>query len=498
MICVTIGRGRHASLAQEWSEAAEAGVDLVELRLDCLRRDPDLKRILAKRPTPMLVTLRRGADGGLWRGNEEKRQGLIREAIALGIDYVDIEVDVASKIRRYGKTKRIISYHNFHEIPADLKSIAEQCDEADADVVKLAVRAPSIAEASEILKLSANSPVPMIALAMGEAGVFTRILGRKFGAPWTYAGYNPERTFAPGMPVYRDLKRDYLYDQINAETEVFGVIGDPIGHSLSPAIHNAAFRQLGLNKVMVPFLIPAGTLRPSLKALEWLDLKGFSVTIPHKEEVIPLLKKMDAAVDRTKSCNTVLITNGDRIGYNTDYRAAMESLKVALGGRANDDDANPLADKQVLILGAGGVARAIAFGCQRRGANLSISSRNAERATALAAEVGCRSVDWGQRVATLAEIIINCTPVGMHPNVDDTPMPPAAFNKANMVAFDTVYHPENTMFLKLARERDCQSISGVDMFIHQAAAQFKYYTGQDAPEDLMREVVRRKLGPVRE
>ena len=127
-----------------------------------------------------------------------------------------------------------------------------------------------------------------IAIAMGNIGYFTRILGRKFVAPWTYAGFNPERIFAPGMPFYKDLKRDYVYDEIDAETEVYGVFGDPIGHSLSPALHNAAFRHLGMNKVLVPFLIPADSLRDSLKALEWLDLKGFTVTIPHKEGIVPL------------------------------------------------------------------------------------------------------------------------------------------------------------------------------------------------------------------
>src|SRR6266511_2537436 len=128
MICVTIGRGRHASLAQEWMEAAEAGVELVELRVDCLRREPDLKRILAQRPTPCIFTLRRGVDGGLFRGNEERRQQMLREAIVAGVDYVDLEVDIAPKVRRFGKTKRIISYHNMWETPADLEAIAKHCE----------------------------------------------------------------------------------------------------------------------------------------------------------------------------------------------------------------------------------------------------------------------------------------------------------------------------------------------------------------------------------
>ncbi|MFO0909773.1 MAG: shikimate dehydrogenase [Isosphaeraceae bacterium] len=498
LICATIGRGRHSSLAEEWKAAAEAGVDMVELRVDCLRRDPDLKRILANRPTPLVFTLRRGADGGLWRGNEEKRQALLREAIALGVDYVDLELDVAKSIRRYGKTKRIVSYHNLKGTPGEIQDIAHQCDELDADVVKIACLAHSVADASRVLQLAKDSPVPAITIGMGDIGFFTRILGAKFGAPFTYAGFNPERQFAPGMPQASDLKKDYLYNGINAETELYAVIGDPIGHSLSPAIHNAAFQTLGLNKRLVPLLIPTGRLDESLKELEWLGFKGFSITIPHKEAVIPLLNRKDGAVERTGTCNTMVVTEGERVGYNTDYRAAMDSLEEALGGRTDDENSSPLFEKQVLLLGAGGVARAIAFGLARRGASITVTNRHEERATRLAEEVGARTVNWGQRASTLADILINCTPVGMHPNVDDTPVPPAAFSRQNMLAFDTVYHPENTMFLKLARERGATTVSGVEMFVLQAAHQFKLYTGQDAPVDVMRQVVRRKLGPIRE
>jgi 3-dehydroquinate dehydratase/shikimate dehydrogenase len=497
MICVTIGRGRHASLAEEWKAAADAGAELVELRIDCLRRDPDMKRILAQRPTPCVFTIRRGADGGLWRGNEEKRQQLLREAIVSGVDYVDLEMDIATKIRRFGKTKRIVSYHNLKATPAELPDIAEQCDEMDADVVKVATLADSVADASRVLELGPKAAVPTVPIAMGEVGFFTRVLGRKFGAPFTYAGFNPERIFAPGMPFFQDFGRDYSYAAIDAQTEVYGVIGDPIAQSLSPAIHNASFRHLGLNKVLVPFLIPEGTLEPSLNALGWLDLKGYSVTIPHKEAIVPMLSARDGAVDKTGTCNTVVVEDGKRIGHNTDYRAAMVSLEDALGGHSENEDASPLLDKQVLLLGAGGVARAIAFGLSRRGASITVTNRHDDRATQLAEEVGCRTVNWGQRASTIAEIIINCTPVGMHPQVDDTPVPPAAFQRENMVAFDTVYHPENTMFLKLARERGAKTVSGVDMFILQAAQQFKLYTGQDAPVDVMRDVLRRKLGPIR-
>ncbi len=497
MICVLIGRGRHSSAIDEWEAATAAGAELVEVRADCLRRDPDLKRLLAQRFTPLVFTMRRSIDGGLYRGDEEKRQRLIREAIVLGVDYVDLEMDIAAKIPRFGKTKRIISYHNLKRAPEDLADIHAKCAELNPDIIKIAVNASSLADVSRVLKIAAESKIPTIAIAMGELGAFTRVLGAKYGAPFTYAGFNPERNFAPGMPMFMTLKKGYQYDLIDKETETYAVIGDPIGHSLSPAVHNAAFRHVGINKVYVPIQVPAGRLKESLEELAWLNIRGYSVTIPHKEAIIPLLSKADGAVERIGSCNTVVLQGDEKIGHNTDYRAAMDSLEEALGGPGATEDVSPLLNKQVLILGAGGVARAIASGLSRRGAGVIITNRTDQRATELAQEVGARTVAWSARAGTSHDILINCTPVGMHPDVDDTPMPPAGY-KQGAIVFDTVYHPENTMFLKLARERGCTTITGVDMFVRQAALQFQMFTGRDAPVDLMREVVKRQLGPHRD
>ncbi|HEX8204023.1 MAG TPA: type I 3-dehydroquinate dehydratase, partial [Isosphaeraceae bacterium] len=418
MICVTIGRGRNRTLLEEWKQAADAGAELVELRVDCLRSEPDLKRLLAQRFTPLVFTIRRGADGGLWRGDEEKRQRLFREAILAGVDYVDLELDVATKIPRYGKTKRIVSVHDMKKTPENLDEIAKQAAAAHADIVKVATMAHSLADASRVLQLVAKAQVPTVGIAMGPLGVFTRVLGKKFGAPLTYAGFNPERIFAPGMLIFRDLKRDYLHDRIDAASEVYAVLGDPIGHSLSPPLHNAAFRHLGLNKVYVPLHVPAGQLKESLGVLAWLEIKGLSVTIPHKEAILPLLSKKDGAVDRTGACNTVVVRDAGWTGYNTDYRAAMGSLEEALGGLRSDGE-SPLRDKVALIVGAGGVARPIAFGLVRRGAAVSICNRTEERAAKLAEEAGCRHLSWAMRAGTPCDILINCTSVGMHPNVDE-------------------------------------------------------------------------------
>ncbi len=485
-------------LLEEWQAAAAAGAGLVELRIDCLRREPDLKRILSERPTPVVFTVRRGIDGGIWRGDELRRQRLLREAIVAGVSYVDLEMDIADKIPRpkFGNTKRIISYHDFKKMPEDLDDLHRRIQDLDADIVKIAAMAHTVADASRMLEMVARAEVPTLGIAMGPLGVFTRILGAKFGAPFTYAGFNPDRTFAPGMPFLETLKSDYFYDQINAQTEVYGVIGDPIAQSLSPAVHNAAFRHLGLNKVMVPFLIPKDSLKESLGALKWLDLKGFSVTIPHKEAIIPLLDTIDKAAERIGACNTVVNQDGKWIGHNTDYRAAMDTLEDALGG-AIEGSVSPLMDKQVLILGSGGVARTVAAGLVRRGAGVTICGRNEEKANTLAEELNCRSTSWGMRAGTLCDILVNCTPVGMHPDVDASPVPAAAFREG-MLVFDTVYHPENTLFIKLAREHNCATITGVDMFIHQAALQFQYYTGQEAPYDLMRDTLKAKLSAVKD
>ena len=190
-------------MAEEWEAAAKAGADLVELRIDCLRRDADLKRILKRRPTPIVFTIRRGIDGGLWRGNEEKRQQLLREAIALGVDYVDLEQDIAGKIRRFGKTKRIVSYHNLKTTPADIQDIAEQSEEHDPDIVKVATSATTLAEASRVLHLGVTGKFPTIPIAMGEIGVFTRILAARFGRLLLTPGSIPSASSRQACRCYR-------------------------------------------------------------------------------------------------------------------------------------------------------------------------------------------------------------------------------------------------------------------------------------------------------
>ncbi len=495
MICVSIGRGRHRHVIAEHKHLVEQGAKLVELRLDYINGQVNLKRLLPDRPGPVIVTLRRPQDGGKYSGSEEERRMLLRTAIAEGVEYVDLEEDAAAAIPRYGKTKRIISLHDFRKTPDNLEEIHSRLAALDADIIKLATLANHPHDNLRMLRLVQTSAIPTVGLCMGDIGVPSRVLSGRYGSPFTYATFHHERALAPGQLSFEQMRDVYRYDAINAETEVYGVIGDPIGHSLSPLIHNTAFAALGMNKVYLPFRIPREDLPSFLDDARELGVKGLSVTIPHKEAVLKRVTKVDGAIRGVGAANTLLLEGDQLAGYNTDYRAAMDSLAAALveSGNTKPED---LSGKVALVLGAGGAAKAIAFGLHRRGAEVVVASRTRDRADRLADALSVKAVDWGARHNFWVDILINCTPVGMHPNVDETPYD-KHYLKPSMLVFDTVYNPESTLLVKDARARSCTVITGVEMFIRQAALQFKLFTDQEPPADLMRDVLKRAIGPAK-
>jgi 3-dehydroquinate dehydratase/shikimate dehydrogenase len=273
------------------------------------------------------------------------------------------------------------------------------------------------------------------------------------------------------------------------------VIGDPVGHSLSPLIQNRAFRSLGINAVFLPFLVPRGELPEFLEAFNGIPVQGYSVTIPHKELAASVGKEREEAVDLIGAANTLVRTAEGWKVYNTDAKAAVESLSEHLPPTP-DQSASALYSRTVLILGAGGVARAVAHALHRESANLTIANRTPERGQRLAQEVGCRFVEWMGRHNVLCDTLINCTSVGVHPNVDESPIH-SGFLKSGLMVFETIYTPETTLLVKEARAHGCHVLTGVDMFVRQAALQFKLFTGQEAPVELMNNVVRRALSPIR-
>ncbi len=490
MICVSIARGRHRHVMAEHRHLVEQGAQLVEIRLDYIRRQINLKRLFRERGCPVIVTCRRLEDQGKWEGSEESRLMLLRAAIAEGVEYVDLEADVADKIPLYGKTKRIISLHNFRETPENLEEIHARLARLDADVVKISTMANEPHDNVRMLRLIRNSTVPTVGICMGEIGIPSRILAGKFGAPFTYATFHHERALAPGQLSFGQMKDIYHYDDIRADTRVYGYMADPIGQSIVPLLHNAAFRALGINSVCVPFRVPREYLSSFLHDSQEWDLHGLSVGPPHRDAMLKNLHKLDKAADQIGAVNTVAF-HDDRstFGYNTDHRAAMAGLLRAAGVKSE----NPLSSRRGLVLGAGSVAKAVVYGLRQLGVDVVIASRTFERARELAEATDSRAVEWESRYSVKTDMLLNCTPVGMHPNVDETPYATAQLRRAWLV-LDAVYNPEQTLLVKEARLKGCHVVTGVDMLVRQIALQFKVFTNQEPPMEVMRLALKRAIG----
>lgn len=491
MLCVTIGRTKHSNTIADYQRAADQGAKLVEMRLDYIGRSVDLRRLLAVRPCPLLITCRRREDGGRWEKTEEERQMLLRSAIASGVDYVDLEEDIAAKIPRYGKTKRIISLHNFEYTPGDLEDVHERLAKLDADIVKMATMANSFADTIRMLRLMEHAKVPTIAICMSDVGMATRILSLRYGAPFTYTAMDSERKIAPGMIPWKTMRELYRPEAITETTKLFGVVADPVAHSLSPLLHNTAFAADNLDCRYLPFRIPPGDLKLFMAWCQENGIGGLSVTIPHKEAMLDHIQQAEQAVNGIGALNTVVFRDGEAAGYNTDYRAAMELIMDRVGA----DNPDALKGRGVLILGAGGVSRAIAFGLRQRGALVAISSRTQDRSEKLARDVGGRALPWNARYDIRPGILINGTPIGMHPEVDESPYAKEKLFES-MLVFDTVYNPEQTLLVKDARHAGCQVITGVEMFIRQAAYQYKLFTGRTPDAELMRKTLKAATSPV--
>jgi 3-dehydroquinate dehydratase/shikimate dehydrogenase len=329
---------------------------------------------------------------------------------------------------------------------------------------------------------------------MGELGLASRLLCGKYGSPFTYATFSSERTLAPGQLSFEEMTETYRFDRIGQDTRVFGVLGDPLAHSHSPLIHNAAFDASGVDAVYLPLRVPADGLVKTLESFRWLEIDGYSVTIPHKEAVLEVATSVDDTVEHLGAANT-LCRNGEQdwVASNTDMPAAIATLKTAIESLGGSDT---LKGRKCLVLGAGGAARAVAGGLVEEGAAVIVSGRTRQRASELASDLGCQEIGWENRGAQFADVLINCTPVGMHPNVNESPFQDQWLGD-NTLVFDTVYNPENTLLIKQARERGCPTVSGIEMFIRQAALQYELFTNQMAPLDVMRETLRRGISAVR-
>lgn len=496
-VVVVIGRTRHKMVLAELQEAVKRGAKLIELRLDFLAKAVDFKRLTPVKQCPWVATLRRPADGGRFPGTEPERLILLRQAIVSGaFEWVDLEHDIAQAIPRFGKVKRIVSYHNLTETPSDLDETYARMLRLDADVYKLAVLAQTPADVARVLRLQKGAPKPTVAFCMGDIGQPSRFLSLKFGAPWIYAAFNKERGIAPGLPSLEEFRTTYPVRAIGPGTAVYGVAGDPVGQSLSPLLHNHLYRRLGVDAVYLPFRIPRGLFPQAVDDYADIPVDGYSVTVPHKEAAALLAREKDATVEATGAANTLVRRDdGKFVAANTDYAAALDALKAHFREKAGGGPAPEFHSHSFLLVGAGGVARAVAHALHKEGAQITIASRTVERSQRLAEEVHCKTVDWQARHNVHFDVLVNCTPVGMHPDVDESPVH-FSILRPGVTVFDTIYNPETTLLIREARSRGCDTITGVEMFVRQAAGQVERFTGQTPDLALMRSIVRKALSPL--
>ena len=478
MICAVIRSGTNDQAIAEMQEARRLGADLCELRADYLEA-PDLGRILAAKPLPVLVTVRPTWEGGNYAGAEPLRLGMLEDACLQGADYVDVEFRAYKDFNRRG-AKLVVSYHDFEKTPDDLEKTARKMAMLEPFLVKVACAARGVADLVRLVELQKGFPSPIAVIAMGEYGEPLRILHAKYGGWLTFASVRAGAETAPGQLTLEDLVRLYQAKTIDGATEAYGVIGDPVAHSRSPALFNDLFKQLGMNARYVRIRVDdASRVRELVSAM---GLRGLSVTIPHKQAVMALLDEADEVAKGIGAANTVTVRDGRLSGANTDIGAAMEALKEAAVRKWS----HGVYGMRALVLGAGGVARAIAWGLKREAARVVIANRTFERGKALAEELGVDCARWDDLISARAQIVVNGTSVGMAPNEKESPVA-AGFFKKDMVAMDTVYTPRRTLFLRDAEAAGAGTVEGVEMFLRQADGQFRIWTGRPIPTEVMKE-----------
>ncbi|MBX2853330.1 MAG: shikimate dehydrogenase [Phycisphaeraceae bacterium] len=504
--------------------AKAAGADLVELRLDRFSDDRiAAAKLVGNCPLPTIVTIRPNWEGGDYDGDDMHRIALFEylgvACAGQGPAYFDVELatyDRSANLRqkvmlvvdhpgqpRLTDTGLILSSHDFNTRPPDLiRRIKTMADYGSCRVVKLAWAARSLRDNLEAFEVIEQRHKPTIALCMGEHGLMSRVLAKKFGALLTFAAIDDAHGTAPGQPTIHELKSLYRWDALNADTQVFGVIGDPVGHSMSPAIHNAGFDGTNYDGVYLPMRIPPEyehfkATVGSFLAYESLHFRGASVTIPHKHNLLRFVEEMQGEIEplaaQIGAANTLTVRDdGSLYASNTDYAAALDSVCDALKIQRD-----ALQSKRVAVLGAGGAARAVVAGFTAHNAEVTVFNRTLDKADTLAEGFDAHAAAFDDINSADFDILINCTPIGMHPNEDATPYDvtshPSPATSTLRVVFDTIYNPVETKLLREAKAAGCITVSGVEMFVRQAAAQFELWTGQPAPSDRFRQVVLDRL-----
>lgn len=460
---------------------AQAGADLVELRLDTVDR-PDVAGALAGRRTPVVATCRPTREGGGFSGSEEERRAILLEAARRGAEYVDVEQDApfADELIRLRRGQGIVvSFHAFDGLQADLETRYRAMRATGAEVVKVAAAVTSLREALHVMSIgTAAGGAPgrgrHVLVAMGPAGVASRLLAGRYGSCWTYAGDG----VAPGQIDLARMRNQFRAGDVTQRTAIYGVLGAPVGHSLSPAMHNAGFRAAGIDAIYLP--LEATSADDFAAFARAVDLHGASVTAPFKEAVAERVSVADDISAAIGAVNTLRFEDGRWVGCNTDVAGFLAPLRHRMR----------LAGARAAVVGAGGAARAAAYALREAGAIVTVCARRPERAAAVARVLGVAAAPLPPTRGSW-DLLVNTTPAGTFPEIDESPLPDGPFD--GELVYDLVYNPSTTRLMADAASAGCETIGGLAMLAAQAEAQFAWWTGAPPPAGLFREAAEADL-----
>jgi 3-dehydroquinate dehydratase / shikimate dehydrogenase len=490
-VCIALGFPEAQKLLDHARREVAAGETFLEFRLDYLTHPHDgIKAIAgfleAHPDVTLLATCRRHQNHGRFNGSIDEQIDLLEAAIKAGARAIDLEIESAenAKVRVAALRSQatvILSYHNYEGTPP-VEPVLKRMMKIAADGYKLVTTAKKPSDNHRVLALLKNNgKAPLVLLAMGEAGFPTRVLTPALGCLYTYAAPNAAEGTAAGQVSARHLRNLYRIDRFTKAAKIYGVIADPVRHSLSPQVHNRAFQARRLDSVYLPFLVGPQQLKDFFAFAEQMPVAGFSVTIPHKQKVLRYLDIVDPLARRIGAVNTVWRKAGKWRGTNTDANAVVKPLSKHIR----------LAKASVLVAGNGGAARSAAFALVDAGAKVSIVGRNPDRARALAKACDGTAVLREQLKTAKFDAVVHSTPLGMYPRVDECFFPDDI--PADLV-FDMVYNPLETVLLRRAKEMKKAVIPGLEMFLEQATAQFEIWTGESAPRPAMEKAALEALG----
>jgi len=513
-ICIPVCVKRADELASAVQRAA-AEADMIELRLDYLAEielssaGQAIASALKLIVQPIILTLRPAEYGGARPIGVEDRLSFRLQTDLLRShqdDFWDLELDLALLLQKRAREgsdvagmnyrdwdRTICSYHDFAGVPADIEKIYESMAQTESRVLKIAVQADDATDCIPIFKLlerAKRDGREMIAIAMGPAGVMTRILGPGRGSFLTFAALEAEKGSAPGQLTARELRDLYRIDRIDRDTKVFGVAGRPVSHSLSPHIHNASFATMDMNAVFIPFDVGdvvqfvRRMVHPKTCELD-LNAGGLSVTAPHKSMVMQSLDWIDVAAREIGAVNTIVVQGKELHGYNTDAAGFLAPLQAAMPAINN---------ARCAVIGAGGGARAAVWALKQKGADVTVFARDKAKAEFLSKTFAVKYQQLSTRSFAGYDLLVNATPLGTLGDREHDTVVSAEQLRGVRLAYDLVYNPSETSFLREARAAGCETIGGLEMLIAQAVEQFKLWIGKQPDLDVMRAAVTRHLG----